>query len=484
MTIKCAPAVEDRTGESPDTNNYEESWEAVLCEKKEEESKREMVNTSSPPSRPAPSKTERAKIISLIEQRKWEDLIDRIDRRPQTAHVILSNAGPNSSTPTSAVYGNFVLHEAVKYNPPLKLVEALISAHHAALHSKGNWGYLPLHYACTSGASADVVEALLEKYPNAAMEKDSNDHMLPLHLACKAGAEADVLMALLTSYPEATTVKDDFGQTPINYGRNIRSQEVRSDTLSCLEIGKWLRVASTTAKTRATEEFELLLKATKEDHEKNIDSILEEHSDEKAKLLDFIKVHEMNAKDLEGKLATKNEKIEDLAQMIETNTREYKSKVEAERKKLAQTEVALDVKMAELKDITRKLEEANVHSESVNKQLEDSRAQHNAALEEIEALSVRLDNMESLMSSIRQLASQSRRVEGQDRREPAQSNRRYDKFREKALKIGKKAKDVHETNRSPTNNQKKSTNASQNFETNLKLPISERQEQGPMATVE
>jgi hypothetical protein len=445
VTIKCAPAVEDRTVEKSSTDSYEESWEAVLFEKKEDEGRSEQSKRS-PPSRGVSSKATRAEISDLIEQRKWDVLIAKVKRQPETALVVLSSG----ATPVSPldISGNYVLHEVVKNDPPLKVVEVLISANETALKSRGSWGYLPIHYACTSGASADVVEALLGSYSNGVMLKDSNDHMLPLHLACKRGADAEVLMALLTAYPEATTIKDDFGQTPLDYGRNIRSQEARSDTLSCLEIGKWLCAASNSAQKMAESHYELRLKNMKDDHKKEIDTILEEHSEEKARLLDFIKVHEMNAKDLEKKLASRHTKVEELEQTLETKAREFECKVEAEKKLLAKTEVALDVKSAEVKDVAKKLDEARKYGASLVHQLEETREQHYSALEEVENLSNRLETMKSLMASIRHLASPGKPFDGHEHRESAPTNDKMDKFRAKALKIGKKAKSTKDGKKS------------------------------------
>jgi hypothetical protein len=450
VTIKCAPAVEDRTVEKSSTDSYEESWEAVLFEKKEDEC-RKGHSKPLPQSRPISSKAERVEIIDLIEKREWDDLIAKIKRQPETASVILSS-GAAVFSPLD-ISGNYVLHEVVKNDPPLKVVEVLISANETALKSRGSWGYLPIHYACTSGASADVVEALLDSYPNGVMLKDSNDHMLPLHLACKRGVDAEVMMALLTAYPEATEMKDDFGQTPQDYGRNIRSREARSDTLSCLEIGKWLCAASRSAKTRAEGHFELRLKNMKQDQKKEIDRSREEHSEEKARLMDFIQVHEMNAKDLEKKLAGRNTKVEELETTLETKTRDFESKLEAEKKVLAKTEVVLDVKTAEVKDMATKLDAARKYGVSVEHQLDATTEQHHAALEEVENLSIRLENVESLMASIRHLASPEIPVDGNERRENAPNNggpnaEAMDKFRAKALKIGKKARNSKDRKRS------------------------------------
>eukprot|EP00957_Ditylum_brightwellii_P036697 2779676-Ditylum_brightwellii.AAC.1 len=59
-------------------------------------------------------------------------------------------------------------------------------------------GYKPLHYAIHSNASLDVIEILLEVYPDAVKIKNKFDQDTPLHYACRQGNIAlEVVSALL-----------------------------------------------------------------------------------------------------------------------------------------------------------------------------------------------------------------------------------------------------------------------------------------------
>ena len=60
---------------------------------------------------------------------------------------------------------------------------------------KNNHGNLPLHYAAHYNAPLDVVKALYDAYPQAAMQKN-NDANTPLDLAIADGASPNVVALL------------------------------------------------------------------------------------------------------------------------------------------------------------------------------------------------------------------------------------------------------------------------------------------------
>jgi len=102
------------------------------------------------------------------------------------------------------VSGKTCLHLACMYYPnDIELVKTLLDVWKEAAHWRDRDGWHPLHLACISGSSHEVVKALLDAYPNAAMMPDSAEHQLPLHLAVSHNAGKDVIEELYEAYPDA-----------------------------------------------------------------------------------------------------------------------------------------------------------------------------------------------------------------------------------------------------------------------------------------
>jgi ankyrin repeat protein len=173
-----------------------------------------------------------AEANELIAKRRWEKLVQTIKACPKLASATLSGG---SSMFSYGSQGNFLLHEVCKNDPPLEVLEVVVEANVDVVKTKGQWGYLPLHYACTSGASAEAVQFLIGSYPEGTRTMDDNDQMLPLHLACKWGASKDTLLALLESNPEATTALDAYGKTPMDYATSLSSASGRAIAIAILD---------------------------------------------------------------------------------------------------------------------------------------------------------------------------------------------------------------------------------------------------------
>jgi ankyrin repeat protein len=111
---------------------------------------------------------------------------------------------------------NTILHQLVPINPPSALVESIIQVAPDTVEVQNNRGYLPLHEACWSKASPNVVAMLIQSYPKATEVKDE-EGMLPLHLACLKCGSPDVIRILLQAYPRAAEAQDNSGSLPIHY---------------------------------------------------------------------------------------------------------------------------------------------------------------------------------------------------------------------------------------------------------------------------
>jgi hypothetical protein len=154
--------------------------EAVVA-KNDEDNGGHIKSTCSTDMDSSDSVTKPLLISDLMYQRDWErvyvSLFDKETGRPiRPTSTVLSFEG---------CIGCTFLHFLCRYQPPLKIVEAVV----------GIWPELSkkmipatkqtaLHVACQYGARSDVVKFLLEIHGEAAMMQDINGR-LPLHLACR-----------------------------------------------------------------------------------------------------------------------------------------------------------------------------------------------------------------------------------------------------------------------------------------------------------
>jgi len=116
------------------------------------------------------------------------------------------------------------------------IAQALISASPDSIKIEDNDGRLPLHRACWSGASLNVLNFLIESYPegidhlnkkeetpldilkkNKYAEETDDNGMLRLHHVCINGYSLHLVHFLIQAYPESTTVQDNDGNTPLQY---------------------------------------------------------------------------------------------------------------------------------------------------------------------------------------------------------------------------------------------------------------------------
>jgi len=167
-------------------------------------------------------------IFTVIKKRRWDDLMDLIKTYPRSASI------PCPKNIQSTAKGNLMLHEVCRNNPPLRVITALVNEYADAVKAKGGKGYLPLHYACATNSSPDVVRKLLDTFPASIRMRDTNDLMIPLHFACKWGASASVIETLTSAYPEGRQVRDIYAKTPVDYANELRGED-RSIVLRTLE---------------------------------------------------------------------------------------------------------------------------------------------------------------------------------------------------------------------------------------------------------
>ncbi|KAG7344376.1 ankyrin repeat domain protein [Nitzschia inconspicua] len=381
LKIKYAPAIKDLTVGSKEPED-DEGMEAVLWEKgnKVEESKsdgRFMTH----------EKSEDAQLFDMIRRKDWKALMYRCQAHPHLAYVKFSRNSAMSK-------GNLVLHEICKHSPPIDVVETFYEANDSAVMIRGYGGYLPLHHACANGASDDVIQYLLSKYPEAVSVADENEHMLPLHLTCKVGASEDIFMLLLSHYPEAASSKDDFGRLPLDYAKNIRSAGSRDIAIKCLNFAKWLKTSSIYARRKTEKEYESRIRGYEECQAQHLKMIKEVHDEEIAELENAVLAQQ---KDFSTKLNLLTELQQDL--------KKKDKEIEKQAASLAKIQVIVGLKKVEVDELSKELAKANKRVEKMSRKLEARSSELELATQDIEILNQHSEWLETALGSIRKIAN-------------------------------------------------------------------------------
>lgn len=111
--------------------------------------------------------------------------------------------------------GNTLLHHAMKHSASEELVDFLLEEWpEAAMEiqdpandddsptAKPNYSWLPLHIGAMSGAPASTMAMVLEAYPEAVEKPDTLEQSLPLHLCLREDTDEAVIQLLLNAYPK------------------------------------------------------------------------------------------------------------------------------------------------------------------------------------------------------------------------------------------------------------------------------------------
>lgn len=197
-------------------------------------------STSRPPTSPDRSSASRdiaelaesSDVTFLIKTGEWIAVKERCKIRPTEIAEWLTIQSRSGVTVKCSP-----LHYALERMPPLDVVEAIVAKGKETLSWKMTPGdALPLHVACTWGASAHVVSYLIHMDKGAVKIKDSNGN-LPLHQACFSGASFRVVEMLLKSWPESANESNGMGSLPIEIVQRL-SHPNKRDVL--VVLGKYV----------------------------------------------------------------------------------------------------------------------------------------------------------------------------------------------------------------------------------------------------
>jgi hypothetical protein len=122
-------------------------------------------------------------LIKLIERKMWKQAINRCEDYPEEAATWMCR-----------------LQEVKEQGGGVKDVK---------------WKILPIHSAIILHSPVEVIETLIDAYPQG-LRKGDDRKMLPLHMAFRIGASLDVTAVLVDAYPDALKKRDIKGHTPIH----------------------------------------------------------------------------------------------------------------------------------------------------------------------------------------------------------------------------------------------------------------------------
>ena len=135
---------------------------------------------------------------SLLSGKKWQDVEALINSTPSLAFEV---GGPFNTLP---------LVTALMNRPPLWLVDSIIDANPAAVNTNNEYGMLPIRVAIRSECSTDVIKSMIRENQDCVRHFGVSGKTC-LHLACLYGGDLELIEHLLEVWPEATEWRDRDG---------------------------------------------------------------------------------------------------------------------------------------------------------------------------------------------------------------------------------------------------------------------------------
>lgn len=158
-------------------------------------------------------------LAHLIERKQWSTVLARIKQEPLEAEQdlqVMTRGGFMSGS------GMSPLHYSCERKPPVEVVKKMIDANSVAILTRSMpGGCLPLHIACTWGATPDVIKALLAADAGSARVKDELGN-IPLHSACFSGASIQVIELLLKADTKSLLTRNHQGSRPLDISKRLR----------------------------------------------------------------------------------------------------------------------------------------------------------------------------------------------------------------------------------------------------------------------
>lgn len=110
----------------------------------------------------------------------------------------------------------------------VEVIQRLLDRYPDGARTRDSLGRLGLHYACSHSAPVEVVVALLNVFSGGAAIVDKNG-WLPIHVACRVGESPEVINELLKAYPDGIGEKTNKGSTPLMCAHKHEGKAVGKD---------------------------------------------------------------------------------------------------------------------------------------------------------------------------------------------------------------------------------------------------------------
>jgi len=123
-------------------------------------------------------------LIKLIERKMWEQAITRCVENPEEASTWMSRlqeVNDKVAGKKDVRWKILPIHSAIVLHSPVEVIEALVDAYPQGLRKGDDRKMLPLHMAFRLGASPETTAVLVDAFPDALKKKDSKGHT-PLHI--------------------------------------------------------------------------------------------------------------------------------------------------------------------------------------------------------------------------------------------------------------------------------------------------------------
>ena len=122
--------------------------------------------------------------------------------------------------------GKLPLHVAVVKNTSPEMVQLIVDKYPQAAMQPDSYGFLALHKALSFKATDAVIKIVLVANPDAVAEKDKHGS-LPLHTATLRFASDSVFAFLVDCYPDACKTKNSSGNLPLHISYNATAAAVK-----------------------------------------------------------------------------------------------------------------------------------------------------------------------------------------------------------------------------------------------------------------
>ena len=237
----------------------------------------------------------------LLKRREWDKVFDLLEKNPNLV-ASSQQTTVTSTTKASGTSTSPLLHDVLRYNPPLSVVDLLLvidnntinddtiqkQQQSSVMKQTDAFGRLPLHVACSCGPNADidVIIKLILSDTDALRTRTLDRHgQFPLHIAVIMNASEDVVMELLTNYPDACFSPDLHGKIPIEYAKESSYRNGHNRLVVALESAPILLASSQAGINRISKGYEDRLSCLRDAHTEYANQLEDRYTNEKFELL-------------------------------------------------------------------------------------------------------------------------------------------------------------------------------------------------------